>query len=415
MPILVACDQLAPGMMLAEPVVTDGRIMLQSGRPLTGEDIVALQRRYPDMTVRIGDPLLDGNFEFEDDGAERRIATEARQRITRTMAVVRERFKKQAPIGSAVCEHIGRVVHTIVEHLATYPKTAALITQNLNPQSYLGAHTSNVFYLSMLLGWSVRAYVAAERRRQTRASVLRQSVAMDLSPLGIGAFFMDVALLRAPALFAQQEPLSHEDRCLLENHPDEGAEMLPDDLAPAAKMIVRTHHETADGSGYPIGVPADKQHVFTRIVRIADAFDAATSRGVFKQARSPVRVLREMLVGPDRHCYDKSLMKAFVRLVQPFPIGTKVQLEDGRVGLVTHYNRTNPFRPILVVSFDADGRPLPRKQIEGPVTAGEKPNLRLRAYEGEDLSFLYEPPPDSPADHSPARRPFTTLLDAFYP
>ena len=92
-----------------------------------------------------------------------------------------------------------------------------------------------------------------------------------------------------------------------------------------------------------------------------------------------------------------------------------MRLEDGRFGVVARYNRTNPFRPTIVVSFGADGAPLPRGAIEGPVTAGEAPHLRMHTFDGEDLSFLYEPPTDSTAAPHPRHRPFATLLDALYP
>ncbi len=414
MPILFSCQELAPGMTLAEPIVSEGRVMLQSGRSLSEEDIDILTRRYPNLSVRVGDPLLDQDFEFEDDHAERRIASETRQRIAHELTLVRDRYKEQAPIGGVVCERVSRVIDSVIDHLTANPRTVALISHSLKPANFLGTHTGNVFYLSLLLAWTSLDYVITERRRQTKASRLRENVAMDLTPLGLGAFFLDVALLRAPGLFTKPGPLGETGRRMLENHPDEGADLLSDNLPAAAKMIVRTHHETVDGSGYPQGLPVDKQHVFTRIVRIADAYDAATSRGVFKEARSPVRVLYDMLAGPDRHYYDTRLMRSFVRLIQPFPIGSKVQLEDGRVAVITQYNRTNPFRPTIVISFDDQGRPLSRDNVEGPVTAGDRPELRMRTYEGEDLSFLYEPAPETDAP-PPRRRPFTTLLDALYP
>ena len=66
----------------------------------------------------------------------------------------------------------------------------------------------------------------------------------------------------------------------------------------AAKMVVRWHHENFDGSGYPDRKPGSSLHVFVRIARICDAFDAATSEKFYKQAKSPVRALWEMTFGP---------------------------------------------------------------------------------------------------------------------
>jgi len=402
-------------MKLFEPIMSGKRVMLQSGRPLTRADIAVLNRRYPDLTVRIGDPLLDEVAEFENDEAERKAAQEIQQKVEHAMSEVHERIRNRAALGTAQYQRIHEVIQETVTYLTAHPKTTALLNRCLDPNTYIGAHTGNVFYLSMLLGANVLEYVASERRRQTRASELRQSVATDLTPLGLGAFFMDVALLEASELFTRNKPLSEGDRLLLENHPIQGADMLPELLPAAAKMIVRTHHETADGHGYPAGMPPDKQHIFTRIVRIADAYDAAISTGVFRQAHTPARVLFDMLVGPHRRCYDLHLVKAFARIIQPFPVGAKLRLQDGRYGVVVRYNRSDPFKPILMVAFDAHGKPLPREALEGPVTAGEKHSLRLRSFEGEDLSFLYDPPKKHAHADPSRRRPFETLLDAFYP
>ena len=78
-----------------------------------------------------------------------------------------------------------------------------------------------------------------------------------------------------------------------------------------------------DGSGYPDGLGGDQLHVFTRIVRIADAFDAATSTSVYKEAKSPVRVLWEISTGPYARFYDPALVRTLTKLVQPFPIGAR--------------------------------------------------------------------------------------------
>ena len=257
-------------------------------------------------------------------------------------------------------------------------------------ESYLAEHAGNVFYLCMVLGSGVKDYVVKERQRQTAASSLSNSLAMDLMPLGLGAMLMDIGMAPQQHLFKPGHVLTDEDRAALVEHPIVGAEMLPDTMPSATKMVVRWHHENFDGSGYPDRKPGSSLHVFVRIARICDAFDAATSEKFYKQAKSPVRALWEMTYGPYRKFYDPVLMKVFASIIQPFPIGAKLKLVDGRAAVVVKYNRKTPFQPTVVIAFDADGERVPADKLEAPVNVGEGNDLRLESYGGEDLRYVAE-------------------------
>lgn len=411
MPILVACDELEPGMRLFEPIVSGERVMLQGGKSLTAGDIDVLKRRYPGLSVRVGDPILDDVIEFEDDARERDAASFAQQRISESMVQVQQRFSERASLQGVNFDAIHAAVAEILEYLRGHRNTVALLARSLDPANYLSTHAGNVFYLSMLLGSAVQTYVAAERQRQTLARGLRHDFASDLTPLGLGAIFIDLGMLPIQHVLTSDKPLSEADRQAVLKHPNVGADMLPENFSAVARMIVRTHHENFAGSGYPKGIVAEKLHVFSRIVRIADAYDAATSERVYRQAKSPGRVLWEMSNGPYRHAYDPELMAVFARLIQPFPIGAKLHLQDGRYAVVVRYNRHRPFLPTVVVAFDADSRPLPQADMEGPLCLEERPDLRVRSFRGEDLAYLYsEQPPETAT-----REGFRTPIEAAFP
>ena len=79
MPLLISSQELQPGMRLAEAFMFRGRIMLPGGKTLSADDVDILRRKYPDVTLRVGDPILDSLVTFEDDGREREIATICRK------------------------------------------------------------------------------------------------------------------------------------------------------------------------------------------------------------------------------------------------------------------------------------------------------------------------------------------------
>lgn len=414
MPILVPCHELQPGMRLAEAFLFRGRMMLPGGKALTADEIDILKRKFSDVTLKVGDPILDSLISFEDDSREREIAHEVTQKIASTMGEVQQKFSQRANLSGLDFNSVHRTVAGVVEYLKENPVSAALLTRGASDQPYLAEHAGNVFYLSMVLGSAVRDYVVRERQRQTSASHLSHSVAMNLLPLGLGAMFLDIGMVGLQHVFAAGYELTAEDREAIFKHPAIGADMLPESMPAVTRLVVRSHHENFDGSGYPGKRPGDSLHVFVRIARICDAFDAATSDKLYRKAKSAVRVLWEMAAGPYRKCYDPVLMKVFTGVIQPFPIGAKLRLVDGRTAVVVRYNRRAPFQPTVVVAFDERGERYAADKLVGPVNIGDGNALQLAAYGDEDLTYMHDVAvPVETLQFSAST--FRELADAAYP
>jgi HD-GYP domain-containing protein (c-di-GMP phosphodiesterase class II) len=419
MPLLLRCDELEPGMRLAEAIVYKERVLLTGGKRLTHADVDALKRRFPALHARVGDPILDEMVEFEDDGKERKVAATVKKKMAGAMSHVAERFSSQTSLTTMDISALHRSVLDVMDYLEKNPVSAALIARNLDSDSYLAEHAGSVFYLSMLLGAALRDYVAKERVRTSASPWLDPKISMDLVPLGMGAMLADIGMYPLRHLFEAGRPLSQEDRSAVLQHPVSGADMLPDDLHPLVRLIVRTHHENFNGTGYPEGRAGEKIHVFSRIIRIVDAYDAATASHAYQEAKSSARALWEMHKGPYRRLYDPVLMKVFVRLIQPFPIGARLRLRDGRYAVVVRYNRRDPFHPTVLVAFDVNGARLPQERLEGPLTLGEdRRELRIESFGDEPLSFLYSSLPDSALEkedvHLLSKREIT-LFESVYP
>ena len=120
-----------------------------------------------------------------------------------------------------------------------------------------------------------------------------------------------------------------------------------------------------------------------------------------------------MTVGPYHRYYDPVLMKVFSRLIQPFPIGAKLRLTDGRYAVVVKYNRKSAFQPYVLIAFDRDDNRLLDSKIDGPFGLHERANVHLAFWGEEDLSYIYQSDLDHPA---PVRAgEFSSLFDASYP
>ena len=415
MPIVLRSEELHKGMRLAEALVVRGQVMFAAGRELVAEDIDILKRRFPKAVMRIGDPVLDDVVDFEDDSHEREVANTVQSQIAGAMSEVRQRFAMRASFADLNFHVVHETVAQVIEYLRANPVTAVLLGKNLQSESYLADHAGNVFYLSMILGTVVREYVAAERNRQSMARELQSDHAMDLTPLALGSMLLDVGMLPLEELYKLERPLTEEEQKAVRQHPIVGATRLPENMSPLAKMVVRTHHENYDGSGYPGGLAKEKLHIFTRIVRIVDAYDAATASHVYQEAKTPARALWEMSAGPYRRCFDPMLMKVFARLIQPFPIGTKLRLADGRYAVVVRYNRKNSFMPHVIIAFDQNDNRLPNEQLIGPLNLEDHRGLRLDACGEEDLSYLHEANAALNDKEPPKERLLTSLFEAAFP
>ena len=389
MPICLNVEELKPGMKLFQAVCNDYVVLLPPGKILGQRDVDALRRKYPDMNIMIADPLLDEIVDFQDNTKDHDTAQKTKATMSRALGNVRKKLAGRAEIRASDVLGLQQATSEIMKYLKDNPVTAILLEKTHNSDTYLQEHSSNVFYISMVVGNSIKQYIVQERERQSKTNHLNRSYALNLTPLGMGCLLQDIGMLNLKDIYNSVTKLTPEQRQRLENHPLIGEKMLPQSLSSVARMVVRTHHENFNGTGYPKKVPGDKLHVFSRIIRVADAFDAATTPRIFKRAKSEVRILWEMLEGPTREHFDPVITKVFTHMIHPLPIGAKVRLSNGMYGVVVRQNRRSPFHPFVIIAFDQNGQRTPKEQLKPPINLYEHRDLKIIAYSGEDLSYLY--------------------------
>ncbi len=129
----------------------------------------------------------------------------------------------------------------------------------------------------------------------------------------------DLGKLAIPEeILRKRDPLTDEERALLQRHPQIGFRMLdPLGVDPVAGWVLH-HHERWDGGGYPSGLAREDIPIGARIIFIADAFDAMTSDRVYRRGIRRERALAEL-----ERCagtqFDPDLVAAFVVEVAGVP------------------------------------------------------------------------------------------------
>ncbi len=122
----------------------------------------------------------------------------------------------------------------------------------------------------------------------------------------------DIGKIGLPAsLLLKNGPLNLEERRHMEEHPVIGETILKKvDLYADVAKIVRHHHERIDGEGYPDKLPGEEIPLLSKIIAVADAYNAMTSNRPYREAM-PSRVARLRLAQAVESQFDTSAVAAF--------------------------------------------------------------------------------------------------------
>lgn len=188
---------------------------------------------------------------------------------------------------------------------------------------------------------------------------------LQLFDLALAAFLHDIGKTRVPAeLVNKSGALTPQEWALMRAHPWLGMLTMfgmgrsGPELPLRAMRVAYEHHLRVDGSGYPKSVRERRQGLFSRIVAVADSFDAATSRRSYSpQPHHPAEVLRNLRDDPALGL-DPVVVKALINTLGVYPVGTLVVLDSYELAIV-HAAGATPAslsRPTVRVVTDSLGQ-----------------------------------------------------------
>ncbi len=108
--------------------------------------------------------------------------------------------------------------------------------------------------------------------------------------------------------------LDAEEFEIMKQHAAYGYELLKDSssrVMQAGAEIARGHHEKFDGTGYPSGISGEDIPIFSRIVAVADVFDALTSERPYKKAWTLEAAVDFLVQGSGTH-FDPQCVQSFL-------------------------------------------------------------------------------------------------------
>ncbi len=198
---------------------------------------------------------------------------------------------------------IGEVVNeakSVVEEMVTFVTTDVEAVASLMRLSahdyYTYNHCVDVAVYSIVLA---RKILGDEKR--------------ILMAAGLGGLLHDIGKKRiAWDIINKSGKLTAEEWAEIKMHPLYGKEALEElgVLSPDAKLVVFEHHENFDGTGYPRGLSGDEISKLSRVVTIADVFDALTTDRSYHRALPAKEALNKMF-GMQPGKFDPELFKTF--------------------------------------------------------------------------------------------------------
>ncbi|TVP47243.1 MAG: HD domain-containing protein [Gemmatimonadales bacterium] len=257
-------------------------------------------------------------------------------------------------IGRAVnVRKVKRAVQGIVDQVLNNEPSIIAMTHLREFDEYTFTHSVNVCIFSVVIGQRL----GLERR--------------NLYELGLGALFHDVGKMRlAPEILNKAGALDEREWIAMKEHPSDGLLELFQlqgfaDIPYRQMLMAYEHHMKLDLSGYPLSRRPRELSLFSRIVGVADAFDAGTSKRSYQfRPWPPDAVLREMRDNPARG-FDKVIVKALITATGVYPVGTLVVLDTYELAVVTRAN-TVPERlhqPEVKILSDPMGVPEARPYV----------------------------------------------------
>lgn len=231
------------------------------------------------------------------------------------------------------------VVQTMVDNILQNRDVFLGLTNIKMYDEYTFAHSVNVSILAV----SLATFLSFEKPQ--------------IAALGIAGLMHDIGKVNIPSeIINKPGKLNDEEWEAVKRHPVDGALVLAGTrgISKLAMVAAFEHHQHGGGLGYPKIDGERRQHPFSQIITLVDAYEAITAPRIYYNAQTPpdegVRILLQKRGKP----FNAALVNAFVRMIGVFPIGSVLKLDTGEIGVVMHQT-SDLMRPRVLILSKLDG------------------------------------------------------------
>jgi HD-GYP domain-containing protein (c-di-GMP phosphodiesterase class II) len=226
---------------------------------------------------------------------------------------------------------VRQVIIPLVERLEGNEEDILKLYHQSIQEDYIYHHSISVALLSALLGKKLD---------------YKQG---DINQIALTGLLCDCGMSKiTPNILTKHVPLTENEYRDVKQHPVHSYNLLKQimSIKEGVKMGVLQHHERIDGSGYPLGVKGDKLHPYSKIVALADTYQAMVSVRPYRKKQSPFKVL-EQIMQDEFGKFDIKVINELKKIIIKFSVGTKVKLSNGMEAEIVFVDDQNPTRPMI--------------------------------------------------------------------
>ena len=178
----------------------------------------------------------------------------------------------------------------------------------------------------------------------------------EAGQIGLAALMHDIGKLYIPKeILLKGGRLSPTEWQMIKRHPVDGAKILREEgVDEMTCAVAYQHHMRHDLTGYP-RYRGEKILQASEIVRIADTYDALTTKRVYRKQISPYEAIKVMWWTRKTE-FHPEYFDDFLHMMGNIPIGSILKLESGERVIVVDINRNSGALPRVRVIQDKDGR-----------------------------------------------------------
>ena len=257
------------------------------------------------------------------DRCERRFSA-----VSRAFRNVLQNVRAQPEEARAIAEtEIGGMVRAVRQEQDI---AIRLLSEKAGQETAL--HAINVSVLSVLLG---RAMGLDEATQEA---------------IGLGALLHDVGKIELPDVMrGKADSPNPTERRMFQSHVEHSRTLAEKmGLPEAAAAIVAQHHESSDGSGYPLALKGDAIHPAARVVALVNHYDNLCNPPNPIHALTPHDAIAAVY-RKTKEKFDPAALNAFVRMMGIYPPGSVLHLSDGRFSLSVAVDPSNAMKPKVLI------------------------------------------------------------------
>lgn len=329
---LVPIDDLREGMILAADVFTTDSALIPlvyKSTVLKASTIRSLESHGVLSAYIVGEPEVREELPPPPPPViSEELRTEAITNLESLFTVARDNDATTAP-------HLVRELDTVVDQLVETLKDDQAALVNISDlksyDEYTYHHSLSVAVLSIAIG-DARGYSRAELHQLGKCAMLHD----------IGKTMVPIEITNKPGRLTDLEFSQ------MKNHAAFGYQYLVEHAMGSAPLRagVLFHHERMDGGGYPKGLKGGQIPEYSRIITVADVYDALTSNRPYRTPMQPAEAI-EYVMGGVGAAFDYDIVKAFISKLELYPVGSFVELSTGEIAAVI--NNASTLRPVVRV------------------------------------------------------------------